>query len=238
MLRYQKKQMKVFRMQQIQEKLNSKSIAGLSLSLVIPLIYTLFVGPVFLKPIANEQTYNLIGFGVFWMLAFSILIFTLKIEKKPLITIGWQRLPWKWILAAIGIGFLLSLLVPVFTLLVSMIMTSPQAGSIAEVASSTPWWIILISAITAGVTEEILFRGYPLERLIVGIKNRWASACISLVFFLSIHMVGWNLTHIIGVVLPLGIALTGLYMWRRNLLFVMIIHIMINLPFVFMALLT
>lgn len=226
-------------MQQIPEKkkgLTTKSIAGLSLSLIVPTIYTLFIGPVFLKPIVNEQTYSLVSFGVYWVLVFAMLIFTLKIEKLSLVTIGWQRLSWKWIIAAIGIGILLSLLVPVLTLLVNAIILSPQTGTIAEVTSSYSWWIILMSVITAGVTEEILFRGYPLERLIAGLENKWGSACISLAFFVSIHSAGWNLAHIVGVVIPLGIVLTSLYMWRRNLLFVMIIHIMIDLPLVFMAL--
>jgi len=225
-------------MEQKQKKmsLSSISIFGLSLSLVAPVLYALLIGPVFLKPIVNEQAYTLISFGVFWALAFGVLIFTLKIEKLSLITIGWQSLGWKWIFAAIGIGILLSLLVPVFTWLASAVIPSSQTGTIVEVTSSLSWWMILLSVITAGVTEEILFRGYPLERLLGGLANKWVSACISLAFFVAIHAAGWNLAHIIGVVIPLGIALTGLYLWRRNLIFVMIVHIMIDLPLVFMSL--
>jgi membrane protease YdiL (CAAX protease family) len=36
--------------------------------------------------------------------------------------------------------------------------------------------------------------------------------------------------------LPLGATLTGLYLWRRNVLFVAITHIMIDLPLLLVAL--
>ena len=40
----------------------------------------------------------------------------------------------------------------------------------------------------------------------------------------------------VGAVLPLGAILTGLYMWRRNLLFVVIVHLLIGLPLILIAL--
>ena len=224
------------RQTQKDKSLSSNSIFGLSLSLIAPAIYALIIGPVFLKPKVDELTYILISFGVFWVLALGMLFFTLKIEKLSLITIGWQRLSLKWIFAAIGIGILLSLLVPVFTLLISMIIPSSQAGTIVEVTSSFSWWVIFLSVITAGITEEILFRGYPLERLLARFENKWVGACTCFGFFVAIHAAGWNFAHIVGVVIPLGIALTSLYLWRRNLMFVMIVHIMIDIPLVFMAL--
>jgi membrane protease YdiL (CAAX protease family) len=226
-------------MQKIRENklVSSKTIFGLSLSLVFPLIYVLFISPVFLKPKVDEPLFTLINFSVLWVLAFGVLFFTRKIEKLPLTTIGWKSLSWKWISIAIGIGILLSFLVPVFTLLVSKIFPPSDTGTIAEVTLHFSWWILLLSVITAGVTEEILFRGYPLERLLESTSNKWISACVSLVFFVAIHATGWNVAHIIGVVIPLGIALTGLYFWKRNLLFVMIVHVIIDLPLVFIALL-
>lgn len=93
-----------------------KKILGLSLSLVVPSIYVLFISPIFRKPNVNEPGSTLIDFGVLWGLAFAVLLFTRNIEKLPLTTIGWKPLSWKWTVTAIGFGILLSLLVPVFTL--------------------------------------------------------------------------------------------------------------------------
>ncbi len=214
-----------------------KKILGLSLSLAIPVFFTLFISPIFMKPNINEPASTLIGFGVFWGLAFVMLFFTQTVENQPLATIGWKPLSWKSGLAAVGLGVLLSLLVPVLTLLVSKVFPSSNSGSVTQVASNYSWWILLLSVITAGVTEEILFRGYPLERLQEITGNKWISGLISMVFFVAVHATGWNLAHIVGVVIPLGIILTGLYFWQRNLLFVMIVHVVIDLPLVFIALL-
>jgi len=214
-----------------------KKILGLSLSLAIPSIYVLFISPIFLKPNVNEPVSTLIDFAVLWGLALGVLYFTQNIEKLSLTTIGWKSLSWKWVFAAIGLGILLSLLVPALTLLVSMVFLPSDTGTITEVTSNFSWWILLLSVLTAGITEEILFRGYSLERLYEITGNKWISGLISLIFFVAIHATGWNIAHIIGVVIPLGIILTGLYFWQRNLLFVMIVHVGIDLPLVFIALL-
>lgn len=215
-----------------------KKILGLSLSLAIPSIYVLFISPFFLKPNVKEPVSTLIDFAVLWGLALGVLFFTRNIEKLSLTTIGWKSLSWKWVFAAIGLGILLSLLVPVLTLLVSTVIPPSDTGTITQVTSNFSWWILLLSVLTAGITEEILFRGYSLERLHEITGNKWISGLISLIFFVAVHATGWNIAHIIGVVIPLGIILTGLYFWQRNLLFVMIVHVVIDLPLVFIALLT
>jgi membrane protease YdiL (CAAX protease family) len=51
----------------------------------------------------------------------------------------------------------------------------------------------------------------------------------------AFHLEGWNLGHIFGVVLPLGAVMTGLYLWRRNLLFMIITHFVLDLPIVLIA---
>jgi uncharacterized protein len=215
-----------------------KKILGLSVALVLPLMYVLYISPTFLKPNVNEPVSTLIDFGVLWGLAVGVLFFTRNIEKLPLTTIGWKPLSWKWTFTAIGLGILLSLLVPVLTLLVSALFPPSDTGTITQVASNFPWWILLLSVLTAGIAEEILFRGYALERLHEITGNTWISGLISLVFFVTLHAAGWNMAHIIGVVIPLGMILTGLYFWQRNVVFVMIVHVVIDLPLVFIALLT
>src|SRR5688572_14742178 len=150
-----------------------KKILGLSLSLIIPSIYVLFISPFFLKPNINEPFSTLIDFAVFWGLAFGMLFFTRSIEKLRLTTIGWKPLSWKRTFSAIGLGILLSLLVPILTLLVSTIFPPSDTGTITQVTSNFSWWILLLSVLTAGITEEILFRGYPLERLYEITGNKW-----------------------------------------------------------------
>lgn len=142
-----------------------KIVLGLSLSLLAPAVFALVISPLFLRSNLSGHVSILAGFGVLWGIAFAVLAFTRKIEKLPLKSIGWKPLSWKSALLAVGLGILLSLLVPVLTLLVSIVLPPSDSGTVTQVASDYPWWILLLSVLTAGITEEILFRGYPLERL-------------------------------------------------------------------------
>ena len=208
---------------------------GLFISLLVPLFYNLIVGPIFLEPRLDATSYTLIGYGVFWLTALGLILLVRVGEGQPLSSVGLQRLGWKWIPAAIGLGVALSLAVPLLTLLVSQAIPAAESGAIESTTAQYPAWLILLGVMTAGVTEEVLFRAYPLERLIAVTRRPWLSATISLALFVLAHLHGWNLAHVVGVVLPLGAALTALYLWRRNLLFVIIVHTLVDLPLVFLA---
>jgi membrane protease YdiL (CAAX protease family) len=93
----------------------------------------------------------------------------------------------------------------------------------------------LITVLTASVTEELLFRAYPIERLTRLTANDGQGLCCRWPPLLR-SMQGWNLGHVLGVVLPLGAVMTGLYLWRRNLLFMFITHFVLDLPTVLIAL--
>lgn len=66
--------------------------------------------------------------------------------------------------------------------------------------------------------------------------SRWLAVGVSVIAFVLPHTLSWNTAHVVGVVLPLGIILSLLYLWRRNLIFNMIVHFMVNLSLVFIAL--
>ncbi len=214
----------------------STKIVGLSLSLGVPVLFGLFLRPMIIEPHLNQPIGALVGLSIMWVVAFAVLIFTRNVENRPLTSIGWKPLSGKSALIAVGCGVLLSLLVPVLTLSAEALFHPSGSGTIANVAATYPWWMVLFSVITAGFTEEILFRGYALERLLEVTGNKLISGIISLLCFVAIHLAGWNIAHIVGVVIPLGAALTGLYFWQRNVLFVMLVHLVIDLPLVMMTL--
>lgn len=216
-------------------KLSLPTLVGLGLSLLVPLLYGLVLGPVLIKPNVDPILYVLSGFGVSWLATLGVVLITVYWERQPLTSLGLQGLSWKWGLIAFGLGNVLAISVPLLTALASLLIPPTEAGSITSNAAQTPVWLLLIGVITAGVTEEVLFRAYPLERLLALTQRPWLSAFISVFLFVIAHGRGWNLTHLVGVVLPLGVVLTGLYFWRRNLPFNIIIHTIIDLPLVVIA---
>ena len=209
---------------------------GTLLALVVPLLYAFLIGPLVVQPVTTPVTYALIGFVVYWSLACGLIAITRMGERQSLGSLGFKRLSWRMVLVAGGLGILLSVTVPLLTLLTARVLPVAESGGVVDTASRYPAWIVLLSILTAGITEEVVFRGYALERLVQRTDNLWVGAFVSLTAFVLAHGSGWNLGHILGVVLPLGLILTGLYIWQRNLIFVIIVHIVVDLPLFFIAL--
>ena len=206
---------------------------GLFLALVVPSLYVLLIGPYLFESFPNQQAEIIAGLLMMWLLVLSILVITRHGENLTLSSLGLNWPTRGMVFQAIGIGLLLMLTVPILSIFASSVI--PGEGSSVETVTQIPWWLMLCSVLTAGITEEILFRGYALERLENLTGNKLFSSVIALIFFVLVHTGGWNMAHVVGVVMPLGIALILLYWWKRNTVMLMIIHVIINLPMVFLA---
>src|SRR5204862_1712701 len=78
-----------------------------------------------------------------------------------------------------------------------------------------PLWLITLIVLRAGVVEELLYRGYAIERLqAFGLKRAWAAG-LPLVIFALGHWTGGAANILIALVL--GAILSAFYLWRRDL---------------------
>lgn len=104
---------------------------------------------------------------------------------------------------------------------------APDSGS-ATIAA-LPVLTVVAMILTAAICEEILFRGYPLERLTQLTGRRWVAVATTLPFFVVPHLftfgIEWLLSHASGTV-----AIYALYLWRRNLVACMVLHAAVNAP--------
>lgn len=116
------------------------------------------------------------------------------------------------------------------------IIVAPQAqneglGTIIRL----PIPVIIGMIFTTAITEEILYRGYPIERLRELTGNAWIGVSFSLIVFLLPHIsffgVQWLLYHGFGTILTYI-----LYMWRRNLWPCILMHFLGNAPLLLPAL--
>lgn len=217
-------------------KISSATTIGLALSLLGYLIISVTLQIPSIKNTLLPNPTAVLGFLFAWVLTGALILIVILGERRSLESIGIKIITIKDVLFAVALGILLSLSVPVLTLIASHIIPSSPLGNISSVTESVSVVIIFLGVLTAGITEEILFRAYPIERIIELTGNKWLALAISVIAFVLPHMAGWNLTHIIGVVLPLSLILSGIYIWKRNIIFNMIIHILVNLPLVFLAL--
>lgn len=102
-----------------------------------------------------------------------------------------------------------------------MSSTSPGITQLAQ----TPIALRIAIVITAGITEEILFRGYPIERLTSMTGRVVLGAGIAYLVFVLLHIPfwGWGGTIQIGI---WSLIVTALYVWRRDLPACMVMHLL------------
>lgn len=92
---------------------------------------------------------------------------------------------------------------------------------------ATPLWWRLISAVRAGVAEEVIFRGYAIERTIELTRNRAIAVLAPLAVFTFAHVPIWGWSHAPIVALG-GLVFSLLYVWRRNLWTNIVAHVVVD----------
>jgi membrane protease YdiL (CAAX protease family) len=212
----------------------SKNISATTAGLLLALLGLPAIG--MLTSNFPEQTRAIWGLALTWIVAIALLILIKYGEGRLYTSVGFSPITIKEGLLAMGIGIVLSISVPLLTLLASQLLPSATDGSILDATVQNSWQMLLLGVLTAGITEEIIFRGYLIERLDELTGEPFIAVGVSVLAFALPHILNWNIAHVVGVVLPLGLILSWLYLWKRNIIFNMIVHIVIDLPLVFIAL--
>ena len=93
--------------------------------------------------------------------------------------------------------------------------------------AALPYGLRFMIVLRAGVVEEILFRGYGIERLRELTGNKFLAGAITLALFSLAHLSHWGLAQIV-VAGAAGLVLTILYLWRRDLATNMVAHFLVD----------
>lgn len=165
--------------------------------------------------------------GLKWLEAIALLLIVLFWERRPLASIGLRRPGWLDLALIPGVVIAV-LLVEVFvgTPLLKA-MQSHQDLSTLAVMQGLPFVQKLSIVITAGVTEEIVYRGFAIERIEDLTGSTTLGIVISTALFVGMHLPDWGLaTGIQQTLITLVLALA--YVWRRNLWLLMPAHALID----------
>lgn len=84
-----------------------------------------------------------------------------------------------------------------------------------------------VAVLTSGITEEILYRGYAVERLNLLTGRLVLSAGLAYFMFVALHLAFWGVGGTIQIGLG-SLVLYALYLWRRNLPACMLMHVLNN----------
>jgi uncharacterized protein len=169
-----------------------------------------------------------LGREIVWVaFAAIILVWVTRVEGLPLSSIGLirpTRGTFGWGLAATVV--LLATMMLTFAVIAPALGLKQNMTATAAIVQ-VPLWLLITTPLVAGITEEILYRGYAIERLTFLTGNRWLAATIAGVLFLLLHL-SWGGMQMIIVAFG-TVIFVGLYLWRRDLPCVMLAHILVDL---------
>ena len=164
--------------------------------------------------------------AIWWLYITGMLVYVLRVERRPLSSIGFRRLGARDIAIGIGAGIaILAALACVYYLIFPLLHWDLSQGM--NRLAATPLWWRLISTVRAAVSEELLFRGYAMERLRELSGSRGIAAGVSCAVFTLDHVPTWGWQHLAIAGIG-GIALTVLYLWRRNLWVNILAHFIVD----------
>lgn len=168
----------------------------------------------------------IIQLGIKWTIALILLAIVLFWEREPLSSIGirqMNRQDFLWAVVAFLIaGALISGTIP---LLKALGLGTTETGVRRLGQFSFEFRVLMV--LTAAITEEIQYRGYPVERLYRLTGNIYVSAAICFTVFVLLHISFWSIGGAIQI--GLGSAMFyALYLWRRNLPACMLAHFLNN----------
>ncbi len=159
----------------------------------------------------------------FWAVTAVLLGYVLLIEKRPLSSIGLRLPTWKSLVFGVLAGILLVAgVVAILTVVMPALHLKMNAGAMAGLIH-TPLWFRVILVLRAAVFEEIVYRGYCIERTQELTGSRVFAFVFSVAAFTYAHAAYWGWAPLLIPAFG-GIVLAGLYLWRRDLSCNMIAH--------------
>jgi len=170
----------------------------------------------------------LLGQAGLWALGLAVVGVVVFGERKGLASIGlrqprWSSLLWSSLLWGFGTALVLLYVVsPIAGRLIEGLDSEAFAEGFARL-SGRPVWYMVLAGITAGVVEEILFRGYLVERLgALSGRLLWGGV-LAWAAFVFVHIPFWGFEAALFTSFG-GAVLTALYVWKRDLWANMIAH--------------
>lgn len=185
----------------------------------------MLVGPVgrLLGDPASIRT-QVLGQLALWLLLAAVLLIVRFWEREPVSSLWWKRIAWASVGWAAALALLHVFVVFPATEALRTALGVEGYGSGMKKALAMPVELRLFAVITAGIVEEVLFRGYAVTRLLRLLRNPVSAAIIASAAFAVLHLPMWgpgpSLSFFVG-----GLVTTGIFIWRRDLWMMIFAHI-------------
>jgi len=198
------------------------TVVGILLALLGPPIVAL-VGPRLAAAVGTVFG-SLIGLGGMVAIVASAFIITVQFEHQALASLGFQPLRWQSIAFGLGLAaFFMYAFTPAIVWVLSCLPFGGFETGLAK-ASAIPTWLLVITVLIVATAEEILYRGYAVERLAGITGSYWIAGAISVLVFGAAHIPNWGLGAALTTLIS-GAILTVFYIWQRDLTANIIAHV-------------
>jgi uncharacterized protein len=168
-------------------------------------------------------TVEVIVHALYCAMAVSVVWRVVHWEHRSLRSIGLRRPDWSTPVTAILLllsgWYVLPLVMAPFA---SVGASGVETG--VQRLATLPLWFTMILAVTGGAIEEVLYRGFAIERLALLTGRRWLGGALAVVAFALAHIPAWGAGFALTSDLAAGITLTLFYLWRRDLIANMAAH--------------
>ena len=136
-----------------------------------------------------------------WVCLLAMYVYAVKVEKQPFLL---------WTEKKYSFGYYLLLVIAVLLMLLAgMLVLSGIELSLGLLKKSAKLndmlsilrqsrWLVVFTCLTAGVTEELVFRGYLVPRLQLFSKSHYPPLIISSVLFGAVHIGYGNIAQVVG----------------------------------------
>ncbi len=209
----------------------STIIIGMFLSFALILFAVLFFTPLLkLTNISIDNIFFLSRLFI-WLSLILIYIYVAKVEKQKFLL--WSDKKYSFLYYLVSI--ILIMLAMVFAMLITSLIVklcgfniaSNKLNEVAQILHSNKL-LLVFTALTAGITEELIFRGYLLSRLQTLFANKYLSIIISAILFGIVHISFGTIHQIIGPIF-IGLILAFHYQKYRNIKILIITHFLWDL---------
>lgn len=180
--------------------------------------------------------------SVRWLFAVLVLVFLFVVEARSVasigihlpeqIDIGFENLfifqfSVQALLLMLGVGFLYyAIPLLLVELLLRKTVGTPLPDAREVFLAGQPWPRKVLVAVTAGVTEELLYRGYVLERVVDLTGSIVLAGTLSVVAATLAHRPGRTTRQTLGFVAS-NVGFVFAYLAFRSLLFIIVFHIVV-----------
>jgi membrane protease YdiL (CAAX protease family) len=209
------------------EQLNKKTISiGIIVSIVL-FFAALVVTKLFKDVLLLSDEAALFSSRIAIWVALAILfIYVRQIEKQPLLL--WEEKKYSvgyYILSVITTLLVVVVVLIVFSIVWTLLGLKKDSDSLNKIIEifRHNHFLVLLTCLTAGITEELVFRGYIMPRLQLLFNKTYISVIISSVIFGLIHFGYGTALNMIGPFI-IGLVFALHYYKYRNIKILIICH--------------